>query len=184
MNKHTVLLLVDVQTGLDHASWGKRNNADAESRMSALLTYWRGRDWPVIHIQHCSTEPDSPLRSGQSGVEIKPCVAPGANEPVIQKQVNSAFIDTPLESVLRDQQITTLVVAGLTTDHCVSTTVRMAGNKGFKVLLVGDATATFDRTGPDGTYYSAELMHQVNLASLHGEFCQVILAHDVLKESV
>jgi nicotinamidase-related amidase len=56
----------------------------------------------------------------------------------------------------------------------------MAGNLGFTVTLVEDATATFERTGPDGTRYSADLMHRVALASLHGEFATVRSAQDIL----
>jgi nicotinamidase-related amidase len=85
--------------------------------------------------------------------------------------VNSAFIGTALEAHLRAHQIDTVVVVGITTDHCVSSTVRMAANLGFTVIVVSDATATFERTGPDGDYHSAELMHRVALASLHDEYC-------------
>lgn len=183
MNAQTALLLVDVQTGLDDPSWGTRNNPDAETNMQALLMQWRHTGWPVFHVQHCSTEPRSPLRPGAPGIAFKPGTAPLSHEPVVQKQVNSAFIGTDLESMLRERELNELVVVGLTTDHCVSTTVRMAANKGFSVRLVGDATATFDRTGPDGTYYDADTMHDVNLASLNGEFCTVVSTQDVLDES-
>ena len=56
----------------------------------------------------------------------------------------------------------------------------MADNLGFSVTLVDDATATFERSGPDGTHFSADLMHRVALASLHGEFATVRSTKDVL----
>jgi nicotinamidase-related amidase len=68
----------------------------------------------------------------------------------------------------------------LTTDHCVSTTARMAGNFGFETWFMADATATFDRTGPDGRHYTAEQMHDAALASLHGEFATVVWSNEVL----
>ena len=101
-------------------------------------------------------EPDSPLRPNLPGVEFKPEAAPLPGEIIFQKSVNSAFIGTDLESHLRSEQIENVVIIGLTTDQCVSTTTRMAGNLGFNVLLVSDATAAFNKTGPDGKEYSAE----------------------------
>lgn len=168
------LLIIDVQDGFDDPRWGVRNNPDAEERIAELLALWRGSGRPVIHVQHLSREPDSPLRPGQPGAEIKAVVAPGPGEALFQKQVNSAFIGTDLEDHLRRERIGTLVVTGLTTDHCVSTTTRMAGNLGFDTYLVADATATFGKRGPDGTEYDPGLIHDTALASLHGEFAEVL----------
>jgi nicotinamidase-related amidase len=176
------LLLIDVQQGLDEPRWGARNNPEAEQRIAELLAAWRATGRAVIHVQHLSLEPDSPLREELPGHHFKPEALPLAGEPVFQKHVNSAFIGTGLEAHLRGHGIEELVIAGLTTDHCVSTTVRMAGNLGFAVTLVGDATATFERRGPDGTHYSADLMHRAALASLHDEFATVRSAREVLAE--
>lgn len=174
------LLLVDVQQGLDDPRWGARNNPDAERRIAELLAAWRAAGRPVIHVQHLSLEPRSPLRADAPGHAFKAEAFPRAGEPVFRKHVNSAFIGTGLEAHLRANGIEALVVVGLTTDHCVSTTVRMAGNLGFAVTVVEDATATFERRGPDGTHYGADVMHRVALASLHGEFAAVRSARDVL----
>lgn len=119
-------------------------------------------------------EDDSPLAAGQPGSEIKDVVHPVRGEPVVEKNVNSAFIGTDLEARLRGRNVETVIIAGLTTDHCVSTTARMAGNLGFATYVVSDATATFDRTGPDGHVHEAEKVHEMSLVSLHGEFATVI----------
>jgi nicotinamidase-related amidase len=127
-----------------------------------------------------SLEPQSPLREGLPGNAFKVEAQPMGDEPVFRKHVNSAFIGTGLEAHLRERGIDTLVVVGITTDHCVSSTVRMAGNLGFTVTVVEDATATFERRGPDGSHYSADLMHRISLASLHGEFATVRSAQEIL----
>jgi nicotinamidase-related amidase len=176
----TALLLIDVQQGLDDPRWGERNNPQAEQRIAELLAAWRATGRPVIHVQHLSREPESPLREDAPGHAFKVEALPVPGEPVFRKHVNSAFIGTDLEAHLRAQGIGTLVVAGITTDHCVSSTVRMAANLGFCVIVIEDATATFERRGPDGTPYSAELMHRVALASLNGEFATVRSTRDLL----
>lgn len=105
---------------------------------------------------------------------------PDDGEPVITRTVNSALIGTDLEARLRGAGIATVVLCGLTTDHCVSTTARMAANLGFTVLLAEDACATFERHGPDGIYFSAEQMHAGALASLHGEFARIVAVSQLL----
>lgn len=176
----TALLLIDIQKGFDEPAWGTRNNPDAETNAATLLALWRSNGWPVVHVQHLSLESDSPLAPGRPGVEFKEETRPISGEKHLTKTVNSAFIGTDLEEYLRAQAIKRLVIAGMTTDHCVSTSTRMAGNLGFDVTLVSDATATFDRTGPDGLHHSADIIHKIHLASLNDEFCQVQSTAQVL----
>lgn len=182
ITENTALMVIDVQKGFDNPKWGIRNNLNAEANIAKLIQLWRSKQRPVIHIQHCSTEADSPLRLGQSGCEFKSEVTPLESEIVFQKSVNSAFIGTNLESHLHENEIKDLIIVGLTTDHCISTTTRMAGNLGFNVILLSDATATFDRNGEDGSYYTADQIHKVHLASLNGEFCTVKTCVELLNQ--
>ena len=76
---------------------GLRNNPDAEVKMAFLLSEWRDKGFPVIHIQHCSVEVNSPLRLGFIGNEFKVKAKPLLGEKVFTKTVNSAFIGTELE---------------------------------------------------------------------------------------
>ncbi len=180
-SRDTALILIDIQQGFDDPAWGQRNNPDAEKNMAALLYAWRQTERPIFHIQHLSQNPRSPLAPNAPGSKIKEMVLPQHDEPVIQKKVNSAFIGTNLEERLRQRGITTLVIVGLTTNHCVETTTRMAGNLGFDTYLVSDATATFDRRGPDGVLHSAEEIQAITLTNLHQEFATIITTDVVLR---
>src|SRR5574338_1420905 len=124
----TALLIIDVQQGFDEPYWGARNNPGAEENIARLLAAWRAAQRPIFHIQHNSRLPQSPLHPSHPGNVFKAIAAPRAGEPVIGKDVNSAFIGTDLEARLRTANIDAVVIAGLTTPHCVSTTTRMASN--------------------------------------------------------
>jgi len=174
------LLIIDVQQGLASPSLGQRNNPQAESNMAIWLTAWRERGLPIVHIQHCSTEPDSALRPELPGNAFKQEVQPTTGEQVFRKTVNSAFIGTGLEQCLRDSNISQLVIIGLTTDYCVSASTRMASAPGFEVTLISDATAAFGRIGYDGIHYSGDEIHRVNLVSLDGESCRVRSTAEIL----
>ena len=172
------LILVDIQKGFDNIEYwgGQRNNPDAEENAAELLQLWRKHQLPVFHIKHCSSSPDSLLNETNEGNDFKDLVKQISSEPIIKKNVNSAFIGTDLKEQLDNLKITKLVIVGLTTDHCISTTTRMAGNLGFDTFLVSDATATFNRKGLEGQNYPAELVHATSLASLNNEFATIVTA--------
>jgi nicotinamidase-related amidase len=176
------LLVIDVQHGMDNPRLGARNNPDAEERIADLIAAWRTAGRPVIHVKHNSTEAESQLRPELPGNAIKKQALPIAGEPLFQKNVNSAFIGTDLEKYLRSRGIESLVMVGLTTEHCISTSARMAANLGFNVTLVADATAAFEKRGYDGAHYSADFVHNVELANLNREFAAVRNSSDVLAD--
>lgn len=173
------LVLVDIQKGFGNIDYwgGERNNPDAEINAGELLHVWRENKLPVFHIQHCSSNPVSPLHAANAGNAFHDSVTPLPGEVIITKNVNSAFIGTNLQEVLERDRIKTLVIAGLTTDHCISTTTRMAGNLGFETLLVADATAAFNKKGVSGENFPAALIHETALASLQQEFATIVTTH-------
>jgi nicotinamidase-related amidase len=174
------LLVIDVQKAIDHASWGERNNPQAEGNIAALLHAWRDKGSPVYHIRHDSTEPESHYRPGQPGHEFKPEALPMPGETVIAKRTNSAFIGTDLEARLRQTGHTVLIVTGVITNNSVEATVRMAGNLGFETYLVEDAVFTFGKRDWNGTWRSADEVHAMSLANLDGEYCTIVSAKDLI----
>ena len=192
---HKAFLLIDNQIGFDHKThWGPhRSNPNYDSNIQTLLHTFRTHSPPIliIHIQHLSASPTSPLHPSSPSSAFYPSSTPLPNELVITKTVNSAFIGTDLEAVLRANDIWTLYIAGLSTDHGVSTTTRMAGNLHVtdhvgadgsvvrgQVVLVGDATAAWEKPGGK---WNAETVQAVHLESL-AEFAWVVSTRDVVGE--
>ncbi|KAF3346550.1 4-coumarate--CoA ligase [Verticillium dahliae VDG2] len=206
----TALVIIDVQQAFKHPTyWGAhRSNPLFENNIAALLSAARAHneaqakiDKPqpvlIVHIHHHSTSPGSALHPsakvpGTDILAIEPMeyVNPLSSEPVLVKYVNSGFIGTDLEARLRAFGAGQLIVTGLTTDHCVNTTVRMAANlqvlgdqggpdgtgEGVHGIIVADdATATHPRAS-----FDAETVHAVTLASLDGEFAQVRNTKEVI----
>jgi nicotinamidase-related amidase len=178
----TALIVVDVQRAFDEweAAGKRRNNPDAVARIVDLLDAFRTQRAPIFHIRHEGTCPNSSFRPGGTGFPVKDEARELCGEPVIVKRVNSAFIGTDLESRLRAAGIKSVVICGATTNHCVETTTRMAGNLGFDTRLVRDATWTFERIGPDGDAHSAEAIHTMTLSNLNGEFVRIVTAAEAI----
>jgi nicotinamidase-related amidase len=180
LGQNVALLVVDMQMGFDDPAWGARNNPMAEANVAAVLAAWRAAAAPVIHVHHDSAGPSGLLRRGTRGDAPKPEAEPLESETVYRKSVNSAFIGTSLEADLRRRGIEALAIVGLTTNHCISTTARMAGNLGFQTFVLADATATFDRPNLDGRLRLADEVHNAALSDLQDEFAEVVDTRTVL----
>ncbi len=177
----TALLVVDVQQGFDDSAyWGRRNNPACEDNITALLAAWRAAGRPVVLARHDSTDERSPLHPSRPGNAFKPAITGGA-ELLVTKHVNSCFHGTPdLDAWLRGRGLTGVAIAGISTNHCCETTARLAGNLGYDVLFVLDATHSFDRRGPDGSLIPAEELARVTAVNLHGEFATVVTTRELV----
>ena len=178
--EESALIIIDVQKGFDFDYWGKRNNPNAEENIAKLIAKWRENNRKIIFVQHMSTNPKSTLYPGQVGNEYKEIVAPKENDVLFHKNVHSAFIGTNLEEYLRQNDINRVVITGIATNFCVSTTARMAGDLGFDTYVVNDGTACFDKKDFDGSVVEAATVHKVSLANLNQEFATIINTADLL----
>ncbi len=132
-----------------------------------LLGAWRARGWPVLHTRESHAEdlsdcpPAKRLRGqpalrigdagpmgrllvrGSAGCNIVPALAPQPGETVIDKPGKGAFCATPLQDRLQALGVTQLVVAGVTTEVCLQSTMREANDRGYECLLVEEATGSY-----------------------------------------
>lgn len=175
------LLVVDAQVGFEDPAWGSRNNPACDANIGSLLDAFMRSGRPVVYVRHDSREPGSPLAPGTPGNELKAYLDSFRPNLLVSKSVNSSFHGEPdLDDWLRREGLSTIVVTGITTNHCCETTARVGGNLGYDVLFVLDATHTFDRQGPDGSWMTADELARATATNLHGEFATVASTREVL----
>ena len=181
LNSRVVLLPVDLQQAFDTPPWPPRNNPAADANGLALLAAWRRNGWPILHVRHDSVEPNSTLRPGLPGHAFRPGFEPREGETLVTKSVNSAFIGTDLDLRLKRLQAEAVVAFGISTDMCVSTTVRTGANMGWRMILAADACFCFDQKDLGGTIIPAETIHRAHVATLAAEFATVVATAEILR---
>lgn len=181
--KNAALIVIDVQEGFDDpAFWGKRNNPSADKNIGALIAQWEKERKPIVIVRHDSASIGSVLHPSKPGNSLKPYVKAVSPSLLVTKSVNSAFYGRPdLHEWLQVNAITQVVIVGIQTNMCCETTARMAGNLGYDVIFVPDATHTFDLTGPDGEVLTAGELTRATVTNLHGgEFAKIASTADLL----
>ncbi|CAF3482951.1 unnamed protein product [Rotaria sp. Silwood1] len=132
-----------------------------------LLEAWRAADLQIIHTRegHRSDLSDLPITKkirgrnklsigdvgpmgrilvrGEPGHDIIPQLYPLPGEPIIDKPGKGAFYATDLHAILQNQNIKQLIVTGVTTEVCVSTTVREANDRGYNCLVLEDCVGSY-----------------------------------------
>ena len=191
LEKKPALLLVDIQKAfLDKDYPGphedyigiRRNNPNAEEICGTILKKWRELGFLIIHVRHSSTSVNSKLHESSQGFEFNDFVKPDNNEIVLTKKVNSSFIGTGLVDILETNNVKSIVVVGMTTNHCISTTVRMSGNLGYDTYLVSDSTAAYCNILKNGEVIDCEDVFKISLSNLDGEFCKVLTKDELFNK--
>ncbi len=171
---NAVLLPIDMQQAFDAPPWPRRWNDEVDANGLALLAAWRAAKRPIIHVRHDSVQPGSTLALGMPGNAFRPGFGPIGDELLVTKSVNSAFIGTDLDQLLKKLGANHVIAFGISTDMCVSTTVRMGANLGWDMILVADACDCFDLPCPHGgPWIPAEQVHTTHVATLAYEFCRI-----------
>lgn len=175
------VLVIDMQEGMADRIRAGRPTAtpDAPGRIAALLSALRASGCPVIHVLHDDPHPESPFRKGEPGAEPMPCAVPHAGEAVFWKHGSSAFHGTGLDTHLRAQGTTELVVVGAVAAFCVTSTVRQASDLGYRVLLPQDALLGFDLPAHDSGRLDAGTVFRVTLSLLGADFATLTTVADL-----
>lgn len=180
--RRTALVVVDAQAGFDDPWWGPRDNPDCDRHLASLVDAFADSGRPLVYVRHASRNPASPLHPDHPGHAFKSYLDRHRPDVVVTKTVNSSFHGSPdLDAWLRARGATSVVVAGITTNHCCETTARVAGNLGYDTWFALDATHTFDRTGPDGAAMTAAELARATATNLHGEFATVATTAEILQ---
>lgn len=156
MNK-SLLLIIDMQNAI--VDENPYSYSEVEENIKKLLDYYRTNNLPIIFIQHNGNS-GSEFEPGTNGWQIVPRLKPYKNEIVITKQFNSAFKNTELEKVLIKKSIRSLIIVGMQSEYCIDTTVRVAFEKGYEVIIPEMTNTTID----NGTFTGKQLyMHHNNI---------------------
>lgn len=182
-SKNFCLVVIDAQVGFRRVSyWGEPANPHVQQNIKLLVDLFAKFAAPVVVVKHNSQNPLSPLHPASVGNDLEPFLI-GAATLEISKTVNSAFYGSPsLLDWLNLNQIVDVYICGITTNFCCETTARMAGNLGFRVRFVLDATTAFDGTDLDGNVITGLEIMRHTAANLQGEFADVISVNDALAQ--
>lgn len=176
-----VLIAIDIQQAFDLPGRPRRWNADFDHNGLALLSAWRQRGLPIIHVRHDAVDPASLFHPDHPGNAFRAGFEPAPGEALLPKSVNSAFIGTDLGLRLRRLGANSIVLFGMRTDMCVSSTARSGANLGWPVIVVADACDCCDLPDPFGDgIVRAEDAHRVHLATLAAEFARLASAEDMI----
>lgn len=183
--QHTALLIMDYQNGI--VPLVAEKHPDLLDKTAAVLAAARVAGLRIIYIVVSFREgyPEVSVRNrsfalarasgrmleGHPGTAIHPQVAPRSGEVVLAKHRVGAFSTTPLETILRAQEITSLVLCGISTSGVVLSTVRWAADMDYDLVIVEDCCADGD-----------EEVHRVLTQKVFPRQARVVSAQEIIED--
>ncbi len=179
----TALVLIDIQN--DYFPGGPmelEGSVEAGQRARELLSAFRRRALPLVHVQHISTRPGATFFLPETdGVKIHEQVQPLAEEVIVQKHYPNSFRDTGLLAYLQGEEVKRLVICGMMTHMCVDATTRAAFDYGFECLVAEDACATRTLLHR-GQSIPARQVHLAFLAALNAVYAKVLSTEEIISQ--
>ncbi len=190
----TALLVIDIQNTymeidsdpVEAARWApfrERMNASVIPNTAKLIAHCRARGVEVIFARIACLKPDGRDRSlsqkkpgfnylllpkDREDSQLVPELTPAAEDIVVIKTTDSALTGTNLRLILRNMEISDVIVAGIFTDQCISSSVRSLADESFGVVVVEDCCAA-----------ATEELHLNELKSINMIYCHVVQSEDV-----
>ncbi|MBA2394783.1 MAG: cysteine hydrolase [Ktedonobacteraceae bacterium] len=156
--KHTALMIMDFQKAI--VPQGIEKHPNLLDKTAAVLAAARAAGLPIIYIvvsfregypevsprnlSFSTIRASGRLLAGSPETEVHPQVGPHPGDIVLAKHRVSAFSTTPLETILRAQDITSLILCGIATSGVVLSTVRDAADRDYNLVVVEDCCADRD----------------------------------------
>lgn len=179
--KETAVIVIDIQN--EYFAGGKMPIPDgmkALNNSKRIVEFAHKNNMPVFFVQHLG-DADGPLfAKGSRFAEFHKDLQPGSKDRVISKATPSSFVGTDLQQQLDALGIKQLIVTGLMTHMCVSSTARDAVPLGYAVIIPEDATATRDLATWDNNVVDHNVLQQAALAAVADVFAEIKTTDDVL----
>lgn len=179
----SALLVIDVQDSFkaDPARWTARSNPAFEDNLTRLIDAYRAAGLPVVFVLHA--DEDEHFRAGGPWVRLQGFLQARDGEPVLHKTTRNAFTSTRLAEILAERGVTRLAITGIQTEQCCETTARVAGDLGYDVDFVTDATLTFPITHPEtGEVLGTDEIARATEFALRGRFARITPADALAAE--
>ena len=168
----SALLIVDAQVNMFEAGASVRNGHQLLDTISRVITQARDVQIPVIYVQN-NGKPGDPDQTDSPGWHMHERTYPKDGDVIVQKRTPDAFHETPLDSILNDNEISRLIIMGVQTENCISSTCHHARIAGYSITLVKDGHSTFD----SDVLTAEQIIAHYN--DILGDFADVIPADQV-----